>query len=317
MAGTEIVQEVTAALKGAGFPLVGTCSGRLEKESSAYDTWVEAGLHGPLEYMASTARLRSAPRAFLPWVRGVFCVALPYNTRREFSAAWIGRGRAWVSRYAWGRDYHKVVMAKLRSAVRLLRGLGHLAHAGVDTIPVMERALAARAGLGFIGKNGLLIHPRYGSYLFLGEILTDLPLEDSPDRVADGCGGCSLCMRGCPTRAFPRPGVLDASRCLSTWTIEHRGVFPPEAPALSGHLFGCDRCQEVCPYNRRAPLAGEEAFQPREGWFAPAPGRIAAMTEAEWDDATRGSALRRAKYDGLVRNARQILDEGGAGRAIQ
>ncbi|MGC8723257.1 MAG: tRNA epoxyqueuosine(34) reductase QueG [Acidobacteriota bacterium] len=313
MRKAEIIQEVVGALRRAGFPLVGTCSGRLEEEPFAYDAWVAAGLHGPLGYMASTAHLRRAPEAFLPWVRGVFCAALPYNTRREFSAAWTGRGRSWVSCYAWGRDYHREVMARLRPAVRLLQRLGCLAHAGVDAMPVMERALAARAGLGFIGKNGLLIHPRYGSYLFLGEILTDLPLEDSPDRVADGCGGCALCMRGCPTRAFPRPRVLDASRCLSTWTIEYRGAFPPEAPPLSGHLFGCDRCQEVCPYNRRAPLAGEEAFRPREGCFAPAPGRIAAMTEAEWDTATRGSALRRAGYDGLVRNARRILEEWAGG----
>jgi epoxyqueuosine reductase len=234
-------------------------------------------------------------------------VALPYNTRREFSARAISGGKCWVSRYAWGRDYHIVQRARMKIAARILQDEGFKARVCVDTVPLLERHFAWKAGLGFIGKNGLLIHPEFGSYLFLGAVLTDMELEDSTP-LPDGCGDCALCIRGCPTGAFVAPRVLDAGRCLSTWTIEFRGPFPAHAPPLAGHLFGCDICQEVCPYNRQAPLSKEADFQPRGGWFAPAPAAIAAMTEEEWDSSTRGSAVRRARQDGLLRNARQVLE---------
>ncbi len=256
---------------------------------------------------------RSDPRAWLPWARGAFCVAMPYNTRRELSAHAIGSGRAWVSRYAWGRDYHRVLRGRLAQAARMLREAGFQARVCVDSAPVLERDMAWRAGLGFIGKNGLLINPALGSYLFLGEVLTDLELPDGRP-LEDGCGECALCLKGCPTKAFSAPRRLDAGRCLSTWTIEHRGPFPPEAPPLRGHLFGCDRCQEVCPYNREAPLAGEPEFAPRAPWFAPAPEEVAGLASQAWDAATSGTALRRARHDGLVRNARRIIEENVGGR---
>jgi epoxyqueuosine reductase len=306
---TAVVQEIFCELRRAGFPLVGTCSAAPDRRGAeALAQWLRAGLEGPLGYMKRHSGLRSDPVSLEPWIGGAFCVALPYNTRRDLSAHAIGAGRAWVSRYAWGRDYHKVLRARMGPAGRLLRSAGFHARICVDTAPVLERAMAARAGLGFIGKNGLLIHPELGSYLFLGEILTDLELPDGAP-VEDGCGGCALCLKGCPTDAFVAPRVLDAGRCLSAWTIEHRGPFPPAAPSLRGHLFGCDRCQEVCPYNREAPLAGEAEFEPREPWFAPDPLQVEEMTEGDWDEATRGTAVRRARHDGLVRNARRISDE--------
>jgi epoxyqueuosine reductase len=300
---------VLAALHSAGFPLAGMCSARLsEDEGSHLQEFLRLGLHGSLGYLGRTPSLRASPSALFPWARGVFCVAMPYNTSMALSAAAIGEGRCWVSRYAWGRDYHKVLRARLRPAARLLGDAGVRARICVDSAPLLERALAVRAGLGFIGKNGCLIHPELGSYLFLGEIVTDLELAGG-DSVEDGCGSCSLCLRGCPAGAFAGPRLLDARRCLSTWTIEWRGEFPPEAPALGGHLFGCDRCQEVCPHNRHLPLSEESEFRAREGWFAPDPQSAAAMTEGEWDARTCGSALRRARHDGLVRNARRILEE--------
>ena len=301
--------EIESELRRAGFPLVGTCSAAPDRGGAeALARWLGAGLEGPLGYMRRHPDLRADPALLEPWVRGAFCVALPYNTRRALSAHPISAGRAWVSRYAWGRDYHKVLRARMGPAARLLRSEGFRARICVDTAPLLERAMAARAGLGFIGKNGLLIHPELGSYLFLGEILTDLELPEGPP-VGDGCGECTLCLRGCPTQAFVAPRVLDAGRCLSTWTIEHRGPFPPEAPLLQGHLFGCDRCQEVCPYNRHAPLAEESEFEPREPWFAPDPREIEGMSAEAWDRATAGTAVRRARHGGLVRNARTILAE--------
>jgi epoxyqueuosine reductase len=263
--------------------------------------------------MSRTGELREDPKALEPWVRGLFCAAMPYNTSRALSAQSIASGRAWVSRYAWGRDYHKVLRSRLLPAARFLEAKGFKARICVDSAPLLERAYAVKAGLGFIGKNGCLVHPERGSYLFLGEILTDLDLPDG-EPIPDGCGDCALCLRGCPTRAFAAPRILDARRCLSTWTIEHRGPFPESTPPLHGHLFGCDRCQEVCPYNRRAPLSGEADFRPRPPWLAPDPLSVACMDQEQWEESTQSMALRRARYDGLMRNARRIRDENAARR---
>jgi epoxyqueuosine reductase len=304
-----LIESVLHSMRDGGFEVVGTTSAALgEGDQLAYDRWLAKGLNGPLGYMASSKNCRMDPRRLEPWVRGVFCGAMPYNTSREMSARHISLGRAWVSRYAWGRDYHKVLRARLRPAANLLSAAGYRARICVDTVPLLERALARQAGLGFIGKNGLLIHSRWGSYLFLGEILTDLELA-SRKPALDGCGDCELCLKACPTKAFVGPRVLNAGRCLSTWNIEHRGPFPENAPFLRGHLFGCDRCQEVCPFNRKAPLTKERELEPRQGWFAPEARAIEGLTHEEWDRATRGSAIRRARYDGLVRNAVRIQEE--------
>jgi epoxyqueuosine reductase len=306
---TSLIERVLAVLRDESFLLAGTCSSRVDPvHAGALRRWLERGLHGPLAYMARHAEARADPRRIESWARGLFMVGLPYNTRRDLSAHALSRGKCWVSRYAWGRDYHGVLRARMKPAARVLQAAGLKARICVDTVPLLERHFAWKARLGFIGKNGSLIHPEFGSYLFLGAILTDMELEDATP-LPEGCGDCALCMRGCPTGAFVTPRVLDAGRCLSTWTIEFRGAFPMEAPPLGGHLFGCDRCQEVCPYNRQAPLSKEADFEPSAGWSAPAPAAIAAMTEEEWDNGTRGSAIRRARYDGLVRNARRILAE--------
>lgn len=304
-----LTEKIRACLRGEGFPLVGTCSAVVDPvHAGALGRWLEGRLNGPLAYMARHTAEWADPRLMEPWARGLWVVALPYNTRRSLSAHALSSGKAWVSRYAWGRDYHKVLRARLRPAAQALQAAGFEARVCVDTAPLIERHFAWKAGLGFIGKNGLLLHPKFGSYLFLGALLTDMELEDGPP-LPGGCGECALCLKGCPTSALVAPRVLDAARCLSTWTIEHRGAFPEGTPPLHGHLFGCDRCQEVCPYNRQAPLSTEADFQPRGSWFAPSPESIAAMTEEAWDVATQGSAVRRARYDGLLRNARRILEE--------
>ncbi len=309
MANKDLVQSVLDRIIDAGFAAAGTSPGTIEGVfRDRYSRWIEDGQHHPLSYMADSLDRRLDPRLLFPWAGGVFCAAMPYNTSRVMSAGLVHEGRAWVSRYAWGRDYHKVLKQRLKPAALLLENAGHRARICVDSVPLMERALAVQAGLGFLGKNGMLIVPGWGSYVFLGEIVTDLNLPAGPS-ISEECGDCEICLRGCPTGALEAAGVLDAGRCLSTWTIEHRGDFPPEVPSLHGHLFGCDRCQEVCPHNRRAPLTPEKDFRPMDVWFAPDPHEIAGMKEDEWDLCTRGSAVRRARYDGLRRNAMRILEE--------
>jgi epoxyqueuosine reductase len=309
MEKNDLVQSVLDRIRGAGFVAAGTSPARLEKGfQDRYRRWIEGGHHGPLDYMSDSGGRRTDPRALFPWANGVFCAALPYNTSRVMSAKRIHEGGAWVSRYAWGRDYHNVLKRKLKAGAAILEKAGYRARICVDSVPLLERALAVQAGLGFLGKNGMLIVPGWGSYVFLGELVTDLELMGG-EAVTDGCGKCEVCLKGCPTGALGEPGTLDAGLCLSTWTIEHRGDFPSDVPPLHGHLFGCDRCQEVCPHNRRAPLCSDVDFEPRNGWFSPDPREIIEMSEDVWDHATRGSAVRRARFDGLRRNARRILDE--------
>lgn len=304
-----LVRETLHRIRGAGIPLAGTASAEVpETHRRHFDAFLARGFGDGLPYLGRTAAWRSSLREWLPWARGLFVAALPYNTRKDFSAHWIRKGRAWISRYAWGRDYHRVLVSRLRPAARHLESLGFRARICVDSAPLLERAYAVKAGLGFIGKNGCLVHPEWGSYLFLAEIVTDLPLSDSGP-APSVCWGCERCLRACPSQAFNGPYVLDPRKCLSTWTIEHRGPFSAEVPRLKGHLFGCDRCQEVCPFNLTAPLAFEPDLQPRTGWFAPTPESVLGLSTADWEKRSVGSPLRRAGLEGLRRNAERILQE--------
>jgi len=263
---------------------------------------------------------RVDPRRVLEGARSIVALGLVYDpgTPRE-----LGPGRAQVARYAGGDDYHEVLLDRVRAFEAGLAPLvGHPVRTRgyVDTGPVLERAFAARAGLGWIGKNSCLIHPRLGSYLFLAVVLTDLELEpDAPE--PDHCGSCRACLDACPTQAFPEPYVLDATRCISYTTIESRGALPEPLRAGQGAwVFGCDVCQEVCPWNlrerRRVPpdahgLRAELAA--REAWVAPTLAWLLALDEASWREATRHTALRRARYQGLLRNA--LVAAGNSGEA--
>ncbi|HVR70674.1 MAG TPA: tRNA epoxyqueuosine(34) reductase QueG, partial [Vicinamibacteria bacterium] len=269
-----LTDTVKARAAELGFDRVAVGPAGPPPHAAAFHRWIDAGHAGTMGYLGRRADERADPRRVLPGARSVVCVALNYyQGDPPPDPSWLP-----VARYAWGRDYHDVMVPRLTEICQhLLRAGRARSRAYVDTGPVLERDLAARAGLGWIGKNTMLLHPALGSWFFIGVVLTDADLvHDAP--LPDRCGSCSACLDACPTGAFAAPYVLDARRCISYLTIEHRGEIAPELePAVGPWQFGCDVCQSVCPWNRRAPRTAEIAFLPS----APYPGAAAV---AEMDD---------------------------------
>jgi epoxyqueuosine reductase len=296
-----------------GFTLAGTASLDHQPARLGFlSEWLAEGYAGEMAYLKRQEAKRLDPGQVLPGARSMLCVALLYNTDQPFARE--RKGEAWISRYAWGEDYHKILEKKLEVLEKKLKeafGPEIRTKAYVDTGPVAEKAWAAAAGIGWIGKNTCLIHPKLGSWLFLGEILTDLEL--SPDApAADLCGSCRKCLDICPTQAFPKPYVLDASRCVSYLTIEKRGEIAADLqPGLGTNLYGCDLCQEVCPWNHWDITTSEPAFQPREGNLKPDLGKILSMDPAGFAEIYAGSPMKRTKLEGMQRNARIVLKNRG------
>jgi epoxyqueuosine reductase len=264
------------------------------------------------------AAKRQDPALVLPGARSAICAALNYNAAAPRSTESPDAARGWISRYAWGDDYHQVLREKLdRLLERLRREIpwSFEARVYVDTGPVLERAFARQTPLGWLGKNTCLIHERRGSWFFLGEILTtlDIPPPDLPATPApDRCGTCTRCIDACPTQAIVEPRVLDATKCISYWTIEYKGEFPAGVgPGLGRHVFGCDICQDVCPWNRRAPTTQLAEFQPRAGLLNPPLEELASMSEDEFRKRFRNSPVRRLGYRRFQRNVRAALDNVG------
>lgn len=274
-----------------------------------------------LEARDESGRLkRASPETTFPWARSVIVCAINYNTAQPYSTEVHDPERGWISRYAWSReDYHDAVMRRLRSLEREVQSLamppdGQLTtRCYVDTGPLVERVFAKYAGVGWIGKNTCLINQQVGSWLFLGVILTSLEL--TPDLPApDRCGSCTRCIDACPTDAIIAPYQLDSNKCISYLTIEKRGEIPEELRTGIGHqVYGCDICQDVCPWNRKAPATTAEEFQPREGLVNPALAWLAEISDEEFREKFRGSPIKRTKRSGLRRNA--VIAMGNSGDA--
>jgi epoxyqueuosine reductase len=272
--------------------------------------WLALGYAGEMHYLARTAERRRDVRHVLPSARSVIVLGSVYHTARPCSVEITDREEALVARYAWGDDYHDVIGARLEALVEWMRTrAGHPfdERRYVDTGPVQERAYAQRAGLGWVGKNTCLINPRLGAWLFLSEVVASLELDPDEPGV-DQCGSCTLCLEACPTGAFVAPGVMDARRCLSYLTIELKGPIPGEwRGAVGSHVYGCDVCQDVCPWNHGAPTSADPAWQPRPAFDRPRLRELAALTDGELGSALRGSAMRRTGVKGLRRNLEVCL----------
>jgi len=313
---------ILSAGRAEGFDLVGISGVGDYAELAYFPTWIDEGRAGDMSYLAARSDSGELKRARLanvaPWARSVIVCAINYNSAQPYSTEAPDPTRGWISRYAWTEtDYHDAILSRLR------RFESHIARLAaeeclesrswcyVDTGPLVERIYAKYSGIGWIGKNTCIINQQLGSWLFLGVILTSLDLAPSvpaPDR----CGTCTRCIEACPTHAFSGPYQLDASRCISYLTIEKRGDIPEDLRAGMGrHLFGCDICQDVCPWNRRAPVGTASEFTPRPALINPPLTQIAAMSVEEFRETFRRSPVKRARFNGLRRNAAIAMGNSG------
>ncbi len=323
MAASQLSRLVKDAAAKAGFDLAGIAGVGEFPELEYFPTWIAEGRGGEMAYLQARdeqGRLKRASlRSVAPWARSVVVCAINYNAAQPYSTQVKDRGRGWISRYAWSRrDYHPVVLQKLKQVEAKISGQWAVGsdqkiqtRAYVDTGPVVERVYAKYAGIGWIGKNTCIINQGLGSWLFLGVILTSLELI--PDLPApDRCGTCRRCIEACPTQALTAPWRLDSNLCISYLTIEKRGPIPDHLrEGMGGHVFGCDICQDVCPWNRRAPAAAEPELQPRPELVNPALEWLAEMTPGQFAETFRGSPVRRARLSGLRRNA--VIAMGNSG----
>jgi epoxyqueuosine reductase len=318
LSAAEIKAAVTQAAAEAGFELVGIAPVEDAPELEYFPRWIAEGRAGEMKYLEARdeqGRLKRASLAHAaPWARSVVVCALNYNTAQPYSTQAPDATRGWISRYAWSRqDYHDALMPRLRQVEAALRnacGSDLITRCYVDTGPIVERVAAKYAGIGWIGKNTCIINQKLGSWLFLGVILTSLDLVTNSAQTnlpaPDRCGSCTRCIDACPTDAFIAPYQLDSNKCIAYLTIEKRGALPEDDNLRSGmgrHVFGCDICQDVCPWNRKAPATKAADLQPREELVNPALDWLAEMSAEEFRNTFRGSPVRRAKRSGLRRNA--------------
>ena len=303
---SDLKTRIAEHARALGFQQMGVADLDLSQAEQRLHDWLAAGRHGEMGWMAAHGNKRSRPAELEPDTVRVLSLRMDYLPPDTQPVKVLQqKEKAYVSRYALGRDYHKLVRKRLARLAALIReevADTRLARAFVDSAPVMEKPLAEKAGLGWQGKHTLILNRHAGSWFFLGEIYTDLPLPvDEP--AEDHCGKCSACMTVCPTDAIVAPYQLDARRCISYLTIEHPGSIPEDLrPGIGNRVFGCDDCQVVCPWNRYAAFTGERDFQPRNELDTAALLTLFNWTEAEFDSASAGSAIRRAGYEGWLRN---------------
>jgi epoxyqueuosine reductase len=311
------METLEARIKGQahalGFELAGIAPAAPADGFDRLCDWLGRGYDGEMDYMRRHAEARRHPAAVLPEVRSVVMVGMNYAPGGESPSA----GK--IARYAQGADYHDVLRRRLNQLLARVQEQvpGCRGRAVVDTAPLLERDFARRAGLGWFGKNTMLLNKRHGSYFFLGALLLDLELRPDPPHETSHCGTCTACLDACPTQAFAAPGLLDSRRCLSYLTIEVKGPVPEEMrPAMSEWLFGCDVCQEACPWNRKAPPTAEPALAARPDLMAVDLLELMGLSQEEFRRRFRGTAIWRTKRRGLLRNAALILGNHGDPAAL-
>jgi len=307
-------QVVKSKAREIGFDLCGIAPAAAFEELGALSAWLARGYAGEMAWMARTAEKRGDVRRVLPSARSVIATATVYNTDHPYATRREARGEAVVSRYAWGEDYHDVIGRRQESLLAWMRARSaepFEARSYVDTGPVQERVFAQYAGLGWIGKNTCLINPDLGSWIFLGVILTSLPLDPDPPAF-DQCGSCRLCLEACPTGALVEPRVLDSRRCISYLTIEKCGEPDPQLlDGIGAHVYGCDVCQEVCPWNERPAVSAAPEWQPRPGLDRRSLADLWRLPDAELRALVRGGPMTRAKIAGLRRNLAVAIGNAG------
>ncbi|ALZ86305.1 tRNA epoxyqueuosine(34) reductase QueG [Pseudomonas oryzihabitans] len=289
-----------------GFQQTGIAGLDLARHEEYLERWLAAGFHGEMDYMAAHGSKRSRPAELVPGTLRVVSLRMDYLPGDTRMSERLADGTAaYISRYALGRDYHKLIRKRLQQLAERIQGeIGPFGYrAFVDSAPVLEKAIAEQAGLGWIGKNTLVLNRKAGSWFFLGELFVDVPLPVDEPTPRDHCGTCHACLDICPTQAFVGPYQLDARRCISYLTIEFKGSIPLELrPLIGNRVFGCDDCQLVCPWNRFAKPTAEGDFKPRHSLDSASLAELFRWTEAEFLSRTEGSPLRRAGYERWLRN---------------
>ncbi|HSZ55111.1 MAG TPA: tRNA epoxyqueuosine(34) reductase QueG [Tepidisphaeraceae bacterium] len=303
-----LARQIKDTGRALGFDLIGIAQAGPSRWQHYFRQWLDGGQAGEMSYLAARFAQRVDPAVYLSGARSVICAAINYHVPLEPVAQTESSRAGLIARYALGDDYHELIKSRLHQLADRIREWAPDAatRACVDTAPVMEKELAMRAGIGWLGKNTCLINPRIGSWLLLGEIVTTLDLP--PDQPAtDHCGTCTRCIDACPTGAITAPYQLDARRCISYLTIEHRGPIEPELRSkMDNWLYGCDICQDVCPHNSKAPTAGDPALQSRFPTGTLDVEQVAKWSEQEYCDTLRGSAMKRVKLPMLKRNAQIV-----------
>lgn len=309
----QLAQDLRTWAKDLGFDQLGITDTNLDVAEQRLNAWLAQGYHGDMQWLAAHGDKRSRPGLLEPGTFRVISVRMDYLPDTDTAATLADGKRAFISRYALGRDYHKMMRRRLAQLADKLRAQvqdSQLGRAFVDSAPVMEKPLAEKAGLGWQGKHTLIINKKAGSYFFLGEIYTDIALPlDTP--ASNHCGTCSACIDICPTQAIIAPYQLDARRCITYQTVENKGAIDTKLrPLIGNRVFGCDDCQVVCPWNKFAQVSQIEDFKPRHGLDEASLIELFLWTEEEFLKRTEGSAIRRTGYEGWLRNIAVALGNG-------
>ncbi len=297
-----------------GFNLVGISPVGDYPESQYYKNWLNKGYEATMGYMSKNEEKRQDVRNLVPGARSVISCAINYNTEYPYSTELNNPGKGWIARYAWGDDYHSVLKEKLNELKDFMSKNCITADQDrvyVDTGPVLERMYAKYSGIGWIGKNTCLINQEIGSWLLIGEVITTLEL-DYDNTAPERCGTCTKCIDSCPTDAITNPYEIDSSKCISFLTIENKGGIPPEYREPTGsNIFGCDICQDVCPWNGKPETGSDKAFLPREGFFEPDLEMLAGLDQQQFSKMFKHSPVKRSKRRGLIRNVLVAIGNSG------